>query len=364
MLTEPTESCSPHVLFFSRGKGRGHAIPDIAIADELLRRRQDIGVTFVSYSQGYSTLKAHNKDVIDLGLAEDAPLWDATVAIIRLLQSRRDRLIVSHEEFAVPPIAAAFGLRSVFITDWFSPADSLQMRSLKYASKIIFLDDAGYYEEPAHLSGRVYYVGTVLRPLVVTRQARELTRQRLGIPSAATVILVVPGGSGFHKEDRAPVFDLVAGAYDLLDVPEKRLLWVVGSPDYETLVSKRGDRRDIMILKPHFDFTPTLNASDVLVTKGNRLPLLEAEMFGMPSLSISYGHNPIDDYRAGLIKTNTALRARCLNPASLKLHLERAIQSATQRRHDWVNDTLEARAAAAHHLQEALEGDLPMRVSP
>ncbi len=32
------------ILFFSRGRGRGHAIPDVQIADEILARRDDIDI--------------------------------------------------------------------------------------------------------------------------------------------------------------------------------------------------------------------------------------------------------------------------------------------------------------------------------
>jgi hypothetical protein len=40
------------VLFFSRGKGRGHAIPDAAIAADVIARNPSVDVTFASHSAG------------------------------------------------------------------------------------------------------------------------------------------------------------------------------------------------------------------------------------------------------------------------------------------------------------------------
>jgi hypothetical protein len=44
------------VLFFTRGRGSGHAIPDIEITNELLGLRMDVEVRFVSYASGARTL--------------------------------------------------------------------------------------------------------------------------------------------------------------------------------------------------------------------------------------------------------------------------------------------------------------------
>jgi hypothetical protein len=40
------------VLFFARGRGRGHAVPDTAIVDELLQLSPDLNVCFASYATG------------------------------------------------------------------------------------------------------------------------------------------------------------------------------------------------------------------------------------------------------------------------------------------------------------------------
>ena len=49
---------------FPEGKGRGHAIPDAAIAKELVKLEPTLDVTFVSYSVGAETLKDLGQNVI------------------------------------------------------------------------------------------------------------------------------------------------------------------------------------------------------------------------------------------------------------------------------------------------------------
>lgn len=334
------------VLYLSRGKGRGHAVPDAAIAGELLKLEPALDITFASYSVGAETLRELGHDVVDLELPEDNPLWDNVLAAMRVLRERAWNLVVSHEEFTAVPLARSLDIPCLFLTDWFAHPDSIQMQSLRYAEEILFLDEPGYYDEPGYLSGKVRYVGPVLRPLRPEETGRERARAKLGIPDSATVITVVPGGAAFHSEDKAPLAGLILETFDRLDFPEKRLVWVVGDPDHGRLAGMTNGRADILLLKPHWDFTPTLVASDLLITKGNRLPLLEAEVLGIPSVSISYGYNPVDDHRVALIHTNTALRARGLTPDSLRTHLLRALERGNHDRRRPINEAKAAGAAA------------------
>jgi hypothetical protein len=178
----------------------------------------------------------------------------------------------------------------------------------------------------------------------------------MGTPNGATVITVVPGGAEFHSENKAPLADLVLQAFDRLDLPQRRLVWVAGDPDHSKLAQKVNGRPDVLVLRPHWDFTPTLVASDLLITKGNRLPLLEAELLGIPSISISYGYNPVDDHRAALIRTNTALRARGLNPATLHGHLMRALDRGGHMRAQPLEQVSGAARAVASRLAGRLQG--------
>jgi predicted glycosyltransferase len=133
-----------------------------------------------------------------------------------------------------------------------------------------------------------------------------------------------------HSEARTPLFDLVLGACDSLDIGDKRLVWVAGEPDYPFLVEKSGSRQHLMILKPHYDFTPTIIAADLVITKGNRLLLFECEALGIPSISISFAERFVDDSRLSRIQTNIALRARGLDELALRDYIIQALARASE----------------------------------
>src|SRR5580692_6414558 len=59
------------ILFFSRGRGRGHAIPDIAIMQEVVSRRPDISWSFASYGTGAETFKFHDYQALNLELPDE-----------------------------------------------------------------------------------------------------------------------------------------------------------------------------------------------------------------------------------------------------------------------------------------------------
>lgn len=58
------------ILFFSRGRGRGHAIPDLAIAKRLLHADPSLALAFASYGTGAETIRNSGCDLIDLRLSE------------------------------------------------------------------------------------------------------------------------------------------------------------------------------------------------------------------------------------------------------------------------------------------------------
>ena len=306
-----------HILFFSRGKGRGHAGPDAAIAADLLAIRPDVRVEFVSYGTGATALQELGYETINLDLPENPAACEILAKAAGVLQARQPSLVVSHEEFSVVPLAkVAFGVPTVFLTDWFDSPDIAEMEGLKYADTIVFLDDMGCCVEPDYLKDKLQYVGTVFRDLTFGSESRANIRAHLGIATSAQVILVAPGGAECHSETRAPLFDLVIHAFDMLPVSGKRLLWVVG-PHEEKLLERGSQRSDIAMLPPHKTFVSTLVAADLVITKGNRITLLECEAMHIPSLSISFGFNPIDDQRVERIKSNVALRAKDIDPEIL-----------------------------------------------
>jgi hypothetical protein len=115
-------------------------------------------------------------------------------------------------------------------------------------------------------------------------------------------------------------------AFDLIELDDKRIIWIVNGADYDLLQKKAGGRSDLVVMRPHPALTSTMMASDVIITKGNRTPLLECDVLGLHSLSLSHGHNAVDDYRTARIRSNTSLRVRGLNASILRDHIVNAME--------------------------------------
>ncbi len=313
------------VLFYSRGRGHGHAIPDMAIADELLQLQSAIDLRLVSYGTGAETFRAHDRFVIDLQLPDANPLWETVLRAGQLIRDTQPGLVISHEEFSILPVAKIFGVPTVLITEWFSDPDHLQMQALVHADEVICIENEGVFDVTPSVEGKVYYAGPVLRPFSYSRGDRERARQELGIPQDATVILVIPGG--WATEAKEPIYDLLVPAFNMLKVPGKLLVWMAGA-DYEMLQEHLEGRADVIVKERDWQIDRLMVASNLAITKANRVTLRELAALGIPSISISHGHNRIDDVLIERIPTNMPLDARTANPRMLTAAMLEVIREA------------------------------------
>jgi hypothetical protein len=134
------------ILFFTKGFGRGHAMPDLAIVEALKRCCTETpNVTFVSYGTGAATLRANGSDVIDLEMPDNNPLLDTIVYSTQLTSHLTPRLIIAHEEVAPLLAAKAFNIPCLFITDFFQEATMLTTKLIEYANEVIFIGDRGVF---------------------------------------------------------------------------------------------------------------------------------------------------------------------------------------------------------------------------
>ena len=111
--------------FFSRGRGRGHAIPDMAIADQLTRVWPELELHFVSYSTGADTFRRRGLTVIDMSLPEENPFFSTLIRCKALIDEWKPDFIVSHEEFSAMVAASMAGVKSIFLSAWFPPKGSV-----------------------------------------------------------------------------------------------------------------------------------------------------------------------------------------------------------------------------------------------
>lgn len=278
------------VLFFSRGRGRGHAIPDIEIIQALERIRPDIEVRIVSYDVGAATFAARGFRVIDLCMPPISPIAEISMLAGKLIGSLQPDVVVAHEEFAAMPAAKIFDKRTIFITDWFTEPEFYSMGALKFADEILFTGREGVFEEPPWVRGRVRYIGPVLRSFEYTRRDSRRARQELGIEEEEFVIAVLPGS---WREAECPSFDLITAAFDAHPAGRKRLIWLAGA-DAPSIREKISGRNSL-VFDEYWKIDQLMAAADAAITKMNRLTITELYYHGTPAVALTWGLNPTDD---------------------------------------------------------------------
>ena len=314
------------ILLFSRGRGRGHAIPDAAIMHEVSLLRPDIDWAFASYATGARTFQSLGHSVHDLELPEENPFLPTVISAFRLIERCKPRFVVAHEELAALVAAELMHIPSVFITDWFVSETLLMMQPLSFAKAILFIESQGLFDEPSYVKGKVKYLGPLMRHMSYTKDDRSRARSELGISERATVISCLPGG--WATEARAPIANIMLPAFDRLPYAEKKLFWVAGN-DTANLVNQMKQRDDIVILEQLWPIEQLMVASDVILTKGNRGTIMEASYLGIPSISLSHGLNPVEDYIIPRIQSNLALRIRGIADEYLSSCIESQVARST-----------------------------------
>jgi UDP-N-acetylglucosamine:LPS N-acetylglucosamine transferase len=309
------------VLFFSRGRGRGHAIPDIEIVKALSEICPDIDVRMVSYSTGASTISSFGLPLIDIGMPDTSPIAETSVAAGKLIGWLNPSLVVAHEEFAVAPASKIFGKPCLVLTDFFSESDLYSMHALKFADQILFLGREGVFDELPWVKGKVHYIGPVLRPFTYQPGDRERARRDLGVASEAFVIGVFPGS---WAEDMAPILDSVTQAFhDLPAPPPAKLVWVAGA-DFELVRTRFVGHCDVLVYEQYWEIDRLMVASDVAITKANRMSVFELIYFGVPVIAISFDLNPTDDRAISGIEAVLPLPGKNLSGAMLGDAIRRA----------------------------------------
>ena len=310
------DSDGPKILFFTRGRGRGHAIPDMEIARRIQELSVDTQIRFVSYGTGSETLEAHGVRHICLDLPDRNPLNETTILAGKLIGYLSPDLVVAHEEFAALIAAKIFDVRTVLLTDWFTDPDRYTMTTLPFADDILFLDEPGHYPEPACVTGRVEYIGPVIRDFCYTLPDRSRARRELGIAEDSFVLAVMPGSC---SEEELPIVDLAVASFDAIAHRPKHLIWIAGA-DYEVIRGKLSLRSDVTVLRYDPLIDRVMVASDIVLSKGTRKTLFELSALGVPSISISGGGNAIDDARSRRFDLNVAI-SRETRPEDLAARL-------------------------------------------
>jgi hypothetical protein len=334
------------VLFFSRGRGRGHAMTDLAIIESFPELSRQIELRFVSYGTGAQTFRDRGYSVIDMGLDDTAPFFEILLRATRIINDHKPAIVMAHEEFAVPIASRAFSCPSVFITDWFYPLGHILNEPLAYAESIIFINPPGIFAEPETVKGKVQYFGFVVRSMSYTKADKERARRELDISRDAVLISVVPGA--WATEARAPLLEMLVPAFEALPYATKHLVWVAG--DDTQAVCDGARSANISVLRTCWPTDRLLVASDLVVTKTNRGSIMEAASLGVRTLSVTYGLNPVDELLARHIHSGIVLNYRGINSAILSSYLEAELEHSLAQSASFVlrtaDSSLVARALA------------------
>lgn len=310
------------VLFFTRGRGKGHAVPDLAIARELRECCKGIRIQFVSYAIGTEVLAAGGEAVVDLEMPEANPVFETLTKAGRLINDYRPRLVVSHEELAVLPVADMFGVDAVFLSHWFPPSQDPFTDTLRYATEVLFMERPGLFPEPHQVKGRVRYLGPFVRRLTYGPWDRDRARTELGLSDEETMILVSPGSP---PERLTPTADLILEAFDLLNYKKKRLVWVAGK-DCKDIATRVVGRADVDVVESDSRLDRLMVACDAAVTKATYNIGRELAALGVRSVSLSHGLNFIDDMYAQAWATTTVLYVRETTPSMLARSLADSVR--------------------------------------
>jgi UDP-N-acetylglucosamine:LPS N-acetylglucosamine transferase len=311
-----------NALFFSRGRGYGHAIPDLAIASVMHELHPEISIQFASYATGAEVFRRANAPVIDLNLPEANPFLDTLFLAEKLIEEEDPDVVIAHEEFAALAAARSHSVPSVFISAWLPPAGTIHADALRCADSIIVIERAGLFPIPAGVTAEPRFTGPILRKMQCSLADKIKVREKLGLGQDATVILVVSGG--WANEKRAPIADLILPAFSQLPHRKKKLVWLAGK-DRAQLQEAAAAFDDIQVLDYYAPVEEMIVASDLVVTKGTRGITIDAATIGVPSLSISHGLNPVDDLLVPRIRSNIAVNSNAIDCAGLAQCIEQIL---------------------------------------
>ena len=323
------QACSSNplsILLFSRGRGFGHAVPDVAIAAVLPKYYPRAAIKFASYASGAVALGKLGIPYFDLQVPEVNGYLETLFSASEIIKLARPDVIVSHEEFGALAAAHLHGVPAIFLSDWLPPKNSLGDESLRYCTSIVMMEEPGIFEIPRSCSGkRISYLGPMVRSWKGPQDARASVRREMNIEDDEYVVVVSPGG--WASEVETPIFQVVNDAFKKIPAANKKLLWV-SDKDYDYIKQYGPAQSHIRAIRFADPLTHLLAASDLLITKGTRITTLEAASLGVRSISLSFGNNPIDDILLSRIRSNIALNARAISEDTMFQYMQQARESA------------------------------------
>ena len=149
----------------------------------------------------------------------------------------------------------------------------------------------------------------MLRDFRYTRADRQNARNESGLASDAFVLSVFPGS---WVEAETPILEVVTAAFDRLGISQRKLIWLAGG-DHELIQTRLAGREDALVLERCWEIDRLMAATDVAITKMNRMTIFELHELMIPTIGLSFDLNPIDDRAVGGLEGFVRLSAAGLD---------------------------------------------------
>ena len=210
------------------------------------------------------------------------------------------------------------GVPSIFLSAWLPQQGTIGAESLLLCDSILVLEEPGIFSAPSGASSVLIHTGPIRRAVKFTAQDRAALRRKNDMSPDTFFLVVVPGGG--TSESETPILNLVLSAFDSISAEKKKLAWV-STKDFSVIHEEFLGSTVFNAIK-YFDPIEELIAmADIVITKGSRGISHDAQSVGVPSISISFGKNPVDDLLVPRIRNNVSLYARATTPDILKKYI-------------------------------------------
>ena len=336
-----------NVIIACGGTG-GHLFPGIAVAQQLrllghrptlLISRKEVDA---DASRKYGDLEFHSVPAIAkpplLSLRTPGFLWKLFTTYLsckRIIKQVGADVVVGMGGFtSLPPVKAgrALGLRTYVHDSNAMPGKSNRMTA-RWCTKVLL----GLGEAAPYFPGsECVVVGTPVRQELLQLPTQAEARQRLGLPTEGTVILVVGGSQGARNLNSMLIEAAKAD-------PGVHYLVIAGKADYDRVHGLAGGAANITVLGFCSDMPAAYAAADGVIARAGASTLTELALIGKATLLIPFPF-AADDHQTHNARVFIAAGAAVMYQQS---------ELNAQKVHDFVHGTI-MQPAARTAMEQAM----------